>query len=83
MPYLDTLLLLRNAPNQSWESATVAQRLSISEEAAIELRTALSAAGFIAVTEGEPRFYRYHPSSDELKQMIDRLAETSASDKSH
>jgi hypothetical protein len=78
VPYLEALLLLRNAPNQSWDSATVAQRLYISEKAAIELLTDLSAAGFIAVTEGEPPFYRYHPSCDELNQMIDRLAESYA-----
>lgn len=29
VPYLEALLLLRNAPNQWWESATVAQRLYI------------------------------------------------------
>ena len=78
VPYLEALLLLRNAPNQAWESMTVAQRLYISEKAAIELLVELSAAGFIMVKESESALYRYHPRSEELRQMIDRLAETYA-----
>jgi hypothetical protein len=77
VPYLEALLLLRNAPDQSWDRTTVAQRLYISAKAATELLADLSAAGFIVVTEPESS-YRYHPSSDELRQMIDQLAETYA-----
>jgi hypothetical protein len=57
---------------------TVAQRLYISEKAATELLVELSAAGFIVVTESETAFYRYHPRSDELREMIDRVADTYA-----
>jgi hypothetical protein len=78
VPYLEALLLLRDAPDQPWDSATVAQRLYISDKAATELLADLSAAGFITVTAREPFLYRYHPSSDELKQMINRLAEAYA-----
>ena len=78
VPYLEALLLLRNAPDQSWDRATVAQRLYVSEKAATELLTDLSAAGFIVVIGPETSLYRYHPSSDELREMIDRLAEAYA-----
>ena len=78
VPYLEALLLLRDAPDQPWDSATVAQRLYISDKAATELLADLSAAGFIMVTEREAGFHRYHPNSAELRQMIDRLAETYA-----
>ena len=77
VPYLEALLLLRNAPDQSWDRTTVAQRLYISEKTATELLADLSAAGFIVVTKSESS-YRYHPNSDELRQMIDQLAETYA-----
>jgi hypothetical protein len=77
VPCLEALLLLRNAPDQSWESARVAQRLYISEKAATELLSELCAAGFIVVTELGTS-YRYHPGSDELRQMINLLAETYA-----
>ena len=78
VPYLEALLLLRSTPNQAWESMTVAQRLYIGEKAAIELLVELTAAGFIIVVESETALYRYHPRSKELRQMIDRLAETYA-----
>ncbi|HSF32606.1 MAG TPA: hypothetical protein VLK82_19305 [Candidatus Tectomicrobia bacterium] len=74
VPYLEALLLLRNASDQSWDSARVAQRLYISEKAATELLSELYAAGFVAATELETS-YRYHPNSAELRQMIDQLAE--------
>jgi hypothetical protein len=77
VPCLEALLL-RNAPDQLWDSTTVAQRLYISEKAATELLVDLSAAGFIVALESETAFYRYHPSSDELRQMIDQVAETYA-----
>jgi hypothetical protein len=77
VPYLEALLLLRNAPDQSWDRTTVAQRLYISEKTATELLADLSAAGFIVVTKSESS-YRYHPNSDELRQMTDQLAETYA-----
>ena len=78
VPCLEALLLLRNAPDQTWDSTTVAERLYISEKAATELLVNLSAAGFIVALEAEPAFYRYHPSSEELRQMIDQLADTYA-----
>jgi hypothetical protein len=78
VPYLEAILLLRHAPDHLWDCSTVAQRLYISEDAASGLLTDLHAAGFIAGSESEPALYRYHPSSDELREMIDRLAATYA-----
>jgi hypothetical protein len=78
VPYLEAMLLLRDEPGQPWDSATVAQRLYISEKASAELLSELCAAGFAVVTEPESCRYRYHPNFDELREMIDRLAETYA-----
>ena len=78
VPHLEALLLLRSAPQQSWDGQTVAQRLYISEKAAKELLADLCAAGFLIVTERAPSLYRYHPHSDELREMINRLADAYA-----
>jgi hypothetical protein len=76
VPHLEALLLLRYASHQRWNSMTVAQRLYISDKAATDLLAHLHAAGFIVATGSEAASYRYHPKSDELRQTIDRLAET-------
>jgi hypothetical protein len=78
VPYLEAILLLRHAPDHFWDRAALAQRLYISEDAAGGLLTDLSAAGFIEVSASEPALYRYHPCSEELREMIDRLAATYA-----
>jgi hypothetical protein len=78
VPYLEAMLLLRNAPNQSWDRTGVARRLYVSAKAAGELLSDLCAAGFLVVTEPETPLYRYHPRSDELREMIDQLAEAYA-----
>jgi predicted ArsR family transcriptional regulator len=78
VPYLGAMLLLHNEPAQSWDRRSVAQRLYISEKAAAELLADLCAAGFLVVTERETSMYRYHPRSDELRQMINQLAEAYA-----
>ena len=76
VPHLEALLLLRYASDQPWDSTTMAQKLYISGNAATELLDDLRAARFVVVIELEARFYRYHPGSDDLRQMVDRLAET-------
>jgi hypothetical protein len=78
VPYLEALLLLCNEPAQPWDSQKVAQRLYISEKAAGELLSDLYAAGVVVVTEHKAPFYRHHPSSGELQQMINQLAEAYA-----
>jgi len=76
VPHLEAMLLLRNEPNQAWDSKRLAQRLYISEKGAGELLSELCAAGFAVPTEPETSTYQYHPRSEELREMIDRLAET-------
>jgi len=68
------MLLLRNEPEPPWDARRVAQRLYISEKAAAELLSDLCAAGFLEATGPESPLYRYHPNSDELREMIDRVA---------
>lgn len=75
VPYLEALLLLRSAPTTDWDVAQLARRLYISEKAAAELLAALQAGNIIRMTTAQSRTYQYHPGSDELRTMIDRLAD--------
>ncbi len=75
IPHLEAILLLRGKPDQVWLERNVAERLYISEKAAAGLLEELSAAGFISLEQAEPPAYRYQPSSDQLRQLVDRLAE--------
>jgi predicted transcriptional regulator len=76
VPYLEAIMLLRNEPERDWDSKKVAKRLYVSEKTADELLLSLHAAGLLTVNEVATSSYRYQPDSDELRQIIDRLAET-------
>jgi Mn-dependent DtxR family transcriptional regulator len=75
IPYLEAILLLRRESRHAWDSKQVARRLYMSEKAASELLLALHAAEVVVATEQQAPSFRYHPGSDQLRQMIDRLAE--------
>jgi hypothetical protein len=79
VPYLEAVLLLRGEPATQWEPALAARRLYVGDRHAAELLQQLAEAG-IAVREGPEARYRYHPSTAELAQRIDRLAEAYAGD---
>lgn len=76
IPYLETLLLLRNNENRLWTSADVARRIYISEKAAQGLLQELLSGGVIATGDTDPEQYRYAPASNDLREMIDRLAQS-------
>lgn len=76
VPYLEAMLLLRGESERHWDSKQVARRLYMSEKAASELLSELHAAEVLLMTEPQGPFYRYHPASDELRQMVDGLAQT-------
>jgi len=78
VPYLEAMLLLRDGPANAWNSKQVAQRLYMSEKAADDLLTQLHEAGIATAVSRAPPLYCYQPSSGDLLQMIDRLAETYA-----
>jgi Mn-dependent DtxR family transcriptional regulator len=80
VPYLEAMLLLRRDTRQAWDPARLAQRLYLSDSAAQTLLAELHASGILEVADPDARMplYRYHPRSEELRQMIDRLAEVYA-----
>lgn len=74
MPHLEALLLLRTA-TETWTGARVAQRLYITETAALRLLDDLCASHMV---ERQGENYRYSPHSDDLRATIDELADVYA-----
>lgn len=77
VPYLEALLLLRSAGQQGWDARGVARRLYIDEVHASGLLHALGEASLaVPATDG---VYRYEPAAPQLRDLIDALAATYAS----
>lgn len=74
VPYLEALLLMRNEPAMPWDSKRIAQRLYLSEKATADLLSELHAAGVTVLADNDAPAYCYEPATEELRQMIDRLA---------
>lgn len=74
VPFLEALLLLRAAPGQEWHADTLASRLYIRERIAHSLLEDLCTAGMATRCETTGCF-RYQPSSEVLRDRIDRLAD--------
>lgn len=72
---LEALLLLRRNRETGWSVPTLASWLYIDEKQTIDLLTALCQRGFAEQREGEPSLYQYQPSSNELRQKVDQVAE--------
>lgn len=78
IPYLEALLLLRSQPETRWPVRQVAQRLYVSDKTAQELLAELEAAGVVENSLPDAPQFRYQPASEELRQMLDALAEVYA-----
>lgn len=74
VPYLEAMLLLRNDSQRTWDANGVAGRLYISEQRAVELLQQLVASGTIRLIDPDEMAYRYSPVSEELRDLISRLA---------
>jgi len=82
---LEALLLLRANPAQHWTIASLAKRLYISESQTAEVIRRLGTDGIVTANGSEPLQYGseplqycYEPATNELRSLIDRLAETYA-----
>lgn len=73
VPYLEALLLLRAEPGQAWDSTQLARRLYLSEKNAAALLALLHEAQLLGAAP-EAGYYQYQPVSDELDQMVGRVA---------
>jgi DNA-binding IclR family transcriptional regulator len=76
VPFLEALLLLRDTPQQAWDSAQLASRLYLGTTAAAKLLLRLQRADIIAA---DGACYRYRPGTPELADILDRLAQVYAS----
>ncbi|WP_247869707.1 hypothetical protein [Herbaspirillum sp. ST 5-3] len=74
VPHLEAILLLRKEKTRDWNSSQLAQRLYVSEKTADDLLSELHTAGILA-EDDDSSGYRFQPQSQELVQMIDRLAD--------
>jgi hypothetical protein len=72
VPYLEALLLMRSCPERPWNANQIAQRLYSSDKVGAALLAELAAAGIAGAEPGG--LYRYRPQSEQLTEIIDRLA---------
>lgn len=81
VPHLEALLLVRAREGDAWSTAAVAERLYIGEKVAQGLMRDLCRSGMTSAHEvpHDRFYYRYHPSSEAMRAMIDRLATLYAS----
>lgn len=78
VPFLEAVLLLRAEPQRPWDAAQLARRLYVPERTAAELLEDLRASG--VGVDGQPGgAIRYGPP-DELRGLLDRLADAYAHD---
>ena len=78
VPSLEALLLLKTDAQRGWKTQEVARRLYMTEGAARDLLAGLCESGMAGTSE--PDTWRFLPSSDELRDLIDRLAMAYARD---
>jgi len=72
---LEALLMTRSTPQAEWSVAVLAKRLYVNEKQAADLLARLFTDGFL-IQAGSPSLYQYQPNSDELRQLVDRVAES-------
>jgi predicted transcriptional regulator len=73
---LEGLLLLRGNPEAGWKVEELAKRLYIDREQAAKILEHLCTQGLLIVKKAGSTTYHYQPESSELRQMVERLAET-------
>lgn len=75
VPHVEAMLLLRRKPNERWDTRRVGQRLYVNDRTAATVLRDLCEIGVLEATLDSSPLYRYRPSSDELRQLVDRLAD--------
>ncbi|MBI3965427.1 MAG: winged helix-turn-helix transcriptional regulator [Chloroflexi bacterium] len=73
---LEAVLLLRANPDVDWAPDALAKRLYVDEDAATAVLDQLCDRGFCVSRRERVVLYRYQPSTPDLDQVINRLAET-------
>ena len=74
VPYLETVLLMRESPNEAWDTRKVAARLFLNEDKIAGMLPDLCNTGICVALEDQVDHYVYRPHSPDLAQLIDRVA---------
>lgn len=73
---LEALLIVREHPDIEWTVSAMSARLYISPEQTSAILFRLSDDELVATKgDGDSALFQYQPGSEELRQMVDRLAE--------
>jgi hypothetical protein len=72
---LGVLLLMRRHTSRWWSAHTVALELEMPVEAAQAHLEHLGTCNLVAVRVAESVLYRYEPGTDELAQVVERVAD--------
>ncbi len=75
VPYLETILVMRESSQQEWTSRDVAQRLFLNEEKIIVILKDLCNSGVCESLPAKNNTFVYHPQSEDLAQLIARVAQ--------
>src|SRR5438309_5990539 len=73
VPFVEALLLFRAGP-APMDATMLAQRLYMSERAAVEIAREMHETGVVEREPGDPERYRYAPATPEMAAMLDMLA---------
>ncbi len=74
VPFIEALLVYREARGEAVETALIARRLYMGERAASGVVEQLVAAGIIAPIGGDKAAHRFAPAPPELAAMVELLA---------
>lgn len=75
VPYLEAMLLLRVEAAQTWQPKSLAKRLYVSDKIADTLLSQLHTSGILEMVDEKTPSYRYYPTSDNLREIIDQVAD--------
>jgi len=75
---LEALLIVREHSDIEWTVSAMSARLYISPEQTSAVLFRLCADRLVAIKGDDSALFQYQPGSEELRQMVDRLAEAYA-----
>ena len=75
VPFVEAMLLFKAAGREPLETDFVARRLYMSDRAAAEVVGQLRQSRIVQAAEGSPSAHCFAPDSEELRRMLDMLAD--------
>lgn len=72
---MESLFLIRQNPQRSWDAAQIAKALYISPEMSASMLDELHRSGFLARDPSADPCYRYQPSDPEADRLLSELSD--------